>query len=489
MSYLTRALLVLFMTQVALSATAGTPEFPPWGVTLSYMDSSVSPGVDFFRYTNGAWLKTATIPPDRRIAGVNLELQRRNEADLKSIVASLSKRSDAQLSTEERKLRDLYNAFENTQQIEAAGLAPVKADLARIAALKTPEEVATFMGAPATQVAGPYDIDIDVDEKNPDAYVVQLRQSGLGMPDRDYYLRRTRIASPPPRGLQELHRRHARARRRARRAARRGGVRARGARSRTRTGRRDERARRRQDLQPDDRSANSSEFRAGVLRGSRSLQPPGVPLTLAARRAHRDRARSPRSRSSPTLFAATPVAVWRDYLTVRYLHAIASYLPDASINATSPSTARLIGGQKQQLPRDMRAHQSARRRPGRSARQALCRDNTSRRKPRPRSKQLVANLLKAYEADIRTLGWMTPATRAEGAGEARDHFTPKIGYPDNWRDYSALDDRRAATCSATSAARDDVRVEPRARAARRAGRPQRVGHDAADHQRLLQPAR
>src|SRR6185437_709937 len=184
MSYLTRAFLVLFMMQVVLganafSATAGTPEFPPWGVTLSYMDSSVSPGADFFRYTNGAWLKSATIPPDRRIAGINLELQRRNEADLKAIVASLSKRSDAQLSTEERKLRDLYNAFENTQQIEAAGLQPVKADLARIAALKTPEEVATFMGAPATQVGGPYDIGIDVDEKNPDAYMVQLRQSGL----------------------------------------------------------------------------------------------------------------------------------------------------------------------------------------------------------------------------------------------------------------------------------------------------------------------
>src|SRR5579871_5480944 len=188
MSYLTRALLVLCMMQGPLSATAGTPEFPPWGVTLSYMDATVSPGVDFFRYTNGSWLKTAAIPPDRRIAGVNLELQRRNEADLKAIVASLSRRSDAQLSTEERKLRDLYNAFEDTQQIEASGLQPVRADLARIAALKTSEQVATFMGAPATQVGAPYDIGIDVDEKNPDAYVVQLRQSGLGMPDRDYYL-------------------------------------------------------------------------------------------------------------------------------------------------------------------------------------------------------------------------------------------------------------------------------------------------------------
>jgi len=176
---------------IAIAFGANAPSgavFGPWGVTLAFMDPSINPGADFFRYTNGSWLKTAVIPADRTVAGVNLELDKGNEARLKSIVAALTARPDGELSAEERKLRDLYNAFEDTRAIEATGLTSVQAELTRIAALKTRADVVTFMGSPATQVGGPYEIDIDVNEKNPDAYVVLLLQSGLGMPDRDYYL-------------------------------------------------------------------------------------------------------------------------------------------------------------------------------------------------------------------------------------------------------------------------------------------------------------
>ena len=107
---------------VTLAFATARPVFPPWGVNLSFMDRAVAPGTDFFRYTNGSWLKTAVIPPDRAVAGVNLELDKGNEARLKSIVADLAARPDAALSIEERKLRDLYNAFEDTRAIEAQGL-------------------------------------------------------------------------------------------------------------------------------------------------------------------------------------------------------------------------------------------------------------------------------------------------------------------------------------------------------------------------------
>ncbi|MFZ1098343.1 MAG: M13 family metallopeptidase N-terminal domain-containing protein, partial [Steroidobacteraceae bacterium] len=183
------AALTAGLVSVAFAASPATkPVFGPWGVTLADMDTSVGPGSDFFRYTNGGWLKTAVIPPDRQFAGVNLELDKENEARLKSIVAGLAAKPEAALSAEERKLRDLYNAFENTRAIDAAGLDPVKPDLERIAAFKSYADVAAFMGSPASQVSGPFDINIDIDEKNPDAYVILLSQSGLGMPDRDYYL-------------------------------------------------------------------------------------------------------------------------------------------------------------------------------------------------------------------------------------------------------------------------------------------------------------
>jgi putative endopeptidase len=194
------AALALGLVSVAFAAsTQQTPVFGPWGVTLAFMDPSVSPGNDFFRYTNGGWLKSAVIPPDRQFAGVNLELDKENEARLKDIVASLAARPDGALSAEERKLRDLYGAFENTTAIEANGLTPVKGDLERIAALKTYADVAGFMGAPAMQVSGPFDIGIDIDEKNPDAYVILLTQSGLGCRIATTIFSRTGRASRPVR--------------------------------------------------------------------------------------------------------------------------------------------------------------------------------------------------------------------------------------------------------------------------------------------------
>ena len=101
-------------------------------------------------------------------------------------------------------------------------------------------------------------------------------------------------------------------------------------------------------------------------------------------------------------------------------------------------------------------------------------------------KELVANLIEAYRDDIRTLDWMSPETRKQ-ALEKLAKFTPKIGYPDKWRDYSQARNRCATTWSATSAGRRHVRDRAQPRQARQAGRPRRMGHDAADGQRLLQP--
>src|SRR5580704_197421 len=138
----TRAWSLVALVSAGLGALAARPlaaagpQFPPWGATLDYVDPGVSPGEDFFRYGNGGWLKTATIPPDRQVAGVNLELDKGNEAKLKDIITSLLAKPDDALTAEERKLRDLYKAFEDTAAIDAAGITPIKAELDRIASLQ-----------------------------------------------------------------------------------------------------------------------------------------------------------------------------------------------------------------------------------------------------------------------------------------------------------------------------------------------------------------
>jgi predicted metalloendopeptidase len=136
------------------------------------------------------------------------------------------------------------------------------------------------------------------------------------------------------------------------------------------------------------------------------------------------------------VFAATPVAVWRDYLTVRYLHSRASYLPQRVDDTDFAFYGVVIAGQKEQLPRDLRGIHLLDSQMG----EALGKLYVARYFPpeaKAKIQQLVANILKAYEADIQTLTWMTPATRTKALEKIR-RFTVKVGYPDRWRDYSAL---------------------------------------------------
>ena len=136
------------------------------------------------------------------------------------------------------------------------------------------------------------------------------------------------------------------------------------------------------------------------------------------------------------LFAATPVAVWRDYLTVHYLHAYAEYLPQRFDNVDFAFYGTVIGGRTQQFERETRGVRMLDREIG----EALGKIYVARYFP-PESKakveRLVANLLKAYEEDIKSLTWMSPETKAKALEKIR-LFTPHIGYPDKWRDYSKL---------------------------------------------------
>jgi len=417
---------------VALAAEA--PVFPPFGLSLEFVDASVKPGDDFFRYTNGGWLKTAVIPSDRSVAGVNLELDKGNEAKLKSIVAELEAKPDASLSNEERKLRDFYAAFENTKAIEAAGLKPIKADLAKIAALRSPADLAASMAAPATRVGGPFELRINIDPKKPDAYAVSLSQAGLGMPDRDYYLGTDKQVMV----TREAYKKYI--------VAMLGFA-----------GKKDAAARGARVYALEEKIAEAHWPAADRRDADKTYNPmtitdlaafaPGFPWDdyfasagIARRAEAGERHVILREKSAfpklAALFAATPVAVWRDYLTLRTLHTYADYLPQKIDDADFAFYGTIIGGQKTQLPRDLRGIHLLDQDMG----EALGKLYTAKYFPpeaKAKVRQLVDNLLKAYEADIQTLDWMSPETRQKALEKIR-HFTPKVGYPDRWRDYSAL---------------------------------------------------
>ncbi len=144
------------------------------------------------------------------------------------------------------------------------------------------------------------------------------------------------------------------------------------------------------------------------------------------------------------VFAATPVAVWRDYLTVRYLHAFAAYsAQEVSTTRISLSSARCYPGK------------NAAARPRRRAACSLLDDTMGEAlgklyvakyfppEAKAKARQLVHNLLKAYADDIKTLALDDAGDARKGARKAASNYMPKIGYPDHWRDYSALADRQA----------------------------------------------
>jgi putative endopeptidase len=140
------------------------------------------------------------------------------------------------------------------------------------------------------------------------------------------------------------------------------------------------------------------------------------------------------------VFASTPVSVWRDYLTAHYIHSYAAYLPSSFDNENFAFYGTVLQGSTQQLPRATRATHLLDNAMG----EALGKLYVAKYFPpeaKAKAVELVNNLLKAYDADIRTLAWMTPATR-EKALYKLHHFGVKIGYPDKWRDYSALEIKR-----------------------------------------------
>jgi len=427
-----KLLRIAALCTVALPAYAAGPATPPWGVDLSFVDNSVAPGNDFFLYGNGNWMRKAVIPADRSYAGVNLEVDKINEQRLKDIIASLNKNTSP--TDEERKLHDLYNAFMDQATLEKTGLAHAQADLDKIAKMQTLADVAAEMGNTRLSLDGPFAIYLGIDDKHPSVYSVNLYQSGLALPDRDYYLRDDKEIADTRVAYQKYL-----------------------AQMLTFTGATDvnTRAAAIMKLEHDmavvswpaaDRRDAEKTYNPMPIKDLEGMAPQfpwrmflgavGIPMTSPKG----DRMVIVSERSAfPKLaevFAATPVAVWRDYLTVRYLHAFAAYLPKKYDDADFAFFGGVLEGQTAQLDRTTRGVQLL---DGEMS-EAFGKLYVAKYFPaeaKAKADALVHNLLEAFAEDIKTLDWMTPATRQK-ALEKLSKYMPKIGYPDHWRDYSAL---------------------------------------------------
>lgn len=169
-------------------AAAPAPELGSFGIDLSHQDPAVQPGDDFFRYANGRWLDTYELPADRNRHGMFDVLGDRSDARVRTVIDDLTNREPVQ-GTIDQKISDYYLSYMNVDALNALGITPLRPTLARLQEIATPAQLtAAFGRARIETTASPFGFGIGPDRSNPDAHQLSLSIGGIGLPDRDYYL-------------------------------------------------------------------------------------------------------------------------------------------------------------------------------------------------------------------------------------------------------------------------------------------------------------
>ena len=432
--------LFLIMTLIASAATAAqiaaaaSGAADRIGIDVAGMDPAVRAQDDFYQYANGRWLAHATIPPDKSSYSVATELSDRTLEQLHGIIDEAARSTTAAPGSEMRKVGDLYASFMDEAAIEAAGLKPLEAELARIDALKSKAELPALMAhLAAIDVTTPYDIDVGPDARDSTQYAVDIDQSGLGLPDRDYYLHeadarlkatRDKYATHIARMLELAGAPPAQAEREAAEILALETSIARAQWTKV-------------ELRDPVKTYNKTPYAKlpALMPGWRwdsYLQAAGI--------AHKT---DYLIVGEPSYFEAldgivrdTPLPVWKSYLRWHLLSSFAPLLSRAFVEEDFAFYGGVLQGTPQNQPRWKRGVRLVDGEVG----EALGKLYVAKYFPpesKARMQQLVDNLLAAYRREVRALDWMGPQTKKE-AQEKLARLQRKIGYPNRWRDYSAL---------------------------------------------------
>ncbi|MGR6327812.1 M13 family metallopeptidase [Sphingomonas sp. XXL09] len=410
---------VVHAQNAASTAATGAPQIGRFGFDEQGMDKSVAPGDDFYAFANGTWAKTTAIPADKASFGAFDTLADLSRDRTRGILEAAAKQKGSKIGT-------AYATYLDTQTIDAKGLAPVKPWLDKIKASTKANYASLIAEADRNGVGVPFGAGVGQDDKAPETYIVEMRQSGLGLPDRDYYLE---AKNAKEKAAYEAHI----------------------AKMFTLAGEPNAAARAKAlvDFETqiaqvswtriDSRDANKTYNKMSVAQLVQSapgfdfvtyLKGIGTPVdTLIV--------------SQPSaitgiarLVAAAPIQVLQDQLLLRTLDGYASVLPSAFDQEQFAFYGTTLSGTPQQEDRWKRAVGFA---------SGALSDDVSKlyvaRYFPPETKaaadQLVRNVLAAMGKRIDALEWMAPETKVKAHAKLAA-FTPKIGYPSRWRDYGAL---------------------------------------------------
>jgi predicted metalloendopeptidase len=426
---LSRTLLILALAAAALAAAAPKPIL---GVDRAYIDPAASPCRDFYAYADGAFDKVP-IPGEYASYGVNQEIDERNEAILKRILET-SARTGGAKGTVAQRVGDFYASGMDEAGIEKAGLRPLAPLFAAIAALKSPAELPAEIGRlQRLGIHAGFGFGVQVDDKDSSAMIASFWQGGLGLPERDYYLRPGKEAE----AIRQAYVAHmgrifelagdtpaqARAGAQAVMALETKLARA----SRTLVALRDPQASyhkvARKDLADLAPGFDWGRYAAAVgLPASQSEVLVGQPEFYKALGA---------------LFTSEPMATWQTYLRWHVLRSAAPYLGSAFVTENFSFYGKTLSGTTELKPRWKRVLYATDRALGEDVGQLYVKTAFSP-EAKARVLQMVEFHKKAMRARILAADWMGEATKQQAIRKL-DAIRAKVGYPDRWRDYRGLE--------------------------------------------------
>ncbi|MEU4320759.1 M13-type metalloendopeptidase [Nocardia fluminea] len=415
----------------------------PSGIDLSFRDQDVRVQDDLFAHVNGRWLAEYEIPADRAVDGAFRTLYDQAELDVQAIITDSA--SGAADDADARKIGDLFSSFMATDVVAAAGFAPVAEELRAIAEVGDPSAFAALLGRlQRTGVRGALAYYVDTDDKNSTRYLVHATQSGIGLPDESYY-RSEEFAQIREAYLAHITRTFTIA---AADASLEGLLPADPADAARRVFELERTLAaghwdvvRRRDAEKSynlttfaDLVAGNPEFdwAAWVDGIASGLDRDGTDLfaELVVRQPDYLRAFA-------TAWAEVPRADWQAWAAWQVLHARSGFLTDEIVEEYFDFYGRTLTGAQENRERWKRGVSLVQELLG----EAVGKLYVARHFPpqaKARMVELVANLQEAYRRNIAELEWMGPDTRAAALTKL-EKFTPKIGYPDTWRDYSAVE--------------------------------------------------
>ena len=400
------------------------------GLEPAKFDKSVRPQDDLFRYVNGQWLAATELPADRAVYGTFVQLSDKAEADLNLLIEELAGDPNKKPGSTAQQVGDLFTSFTDEKSVDALGVAPLKPRLAKVDAIKNATELATVLGEMSMSgLPGPIGGYVEADAGDPTKVALYLSQGGTALPDRDYYLKDDAKFVEVRQKYQEYLEKVFTLAGRPNAAAD----------AKTVLALETELARL-QWTQVESRDAVKTYNKIPYATILKDM--PGFDWNAWAKPQSIDKvpewviAQPSFFKSFAAMVPTTPLETWKAWLAGQVITFEAPYLSKPFTDAAFDFFGKTLSGQQVQRLRWKRGVQLVNGSMGEALGQLYVQKHFPA-SAKARMGVLINNLIEAYRQSITELEWMTPDTKKEALAKLAK-FTPKIGYPNKWRDYAKL---------------------------------------------------